>query len=378
MASFLRLGLIIAALGVATAGAVRADELSRLNSLIVRDPSNIQLNLQYARLAERQNELKWALAAYERILVNDPTNIEAREGIARVRNKLQPNNTQFIVEIGSAWESNPFYLPTGARGELQWFGRFLARDQRHLGDVLWRTVATGTVDIHRDNSVLNYGYAGVMTGPVLDLPGGVVALHPAFGVGGSYFDHRMYYREVIASLTFEGYLEGASRNVRLRIAHRDYNDVFPSTRGFYGDIVTRFAWQNVITDSDIFVLAPWLRISAIGGVGINVNFEDVQVGRYREVGTSIAYYRRLLEWLTVAVDFLIYQRTYAESFDPVTGIVTNRRDVMISPGVIVILHDLVVPQGDLRFDYHYQDNDSTDPLRPFVNHLVTVSSIIRF
>ena len=54
------------------AGVSRADELSDLNAMILRDPGNIELNLRYARLAEQKGELKKALSAYERVTVNSP------------------------------------------------------------------------------------------------------------------------------------------------------------------------------------------------------------------------------------------------------------------------------------------------------------------
>ena len=75
---------------------------------------------------------------------------------------------------------------------------------------------------------------------------------------------------------------------------------------------------------------------------------------------------------------MVYERFYATSFDPIAGVEIPRHDVMLAPGVIVILHDLLIQQGDLRFDYHYQHNDSIDPLRPFINHLITAASVIRF
>jgi hypothetical protein len=46
--------------------------------------------------------------------------------------------------------------------------------------------------------------------------------------------------------------------------------------------------------------------------------------------------------------------------------------------VIVILHNLFREQADFRFDYHYQHNDSNDPTRPFINHLFTAASVVRF
>jgi len=92
-----------------------AAELARVYAQILRDPTNSALNLRYAELAETSGKLRWALAAYERVLVNDPGSAEAQAGLQRVRRRLQPDSTQFTAELGAIGESNPRYLPSGAR-----------------------------------------------------------------------------------------------------------------------------------------------------------------------------------------------------------------------------------------------------------------------
>src|ERR1700682_235703 len=57
-----------------------ADDLARLNAEIMNNPTNIELNLRYARAAEESGQLDKALPAYERVLAYDPTNAEARSG----------------------------------------------------------------------------------------------------------------------------------------------------------------------------------------------------------------------------------------------------------------------------------------------------------
>src|ERR1700675_3721085 len=114
-------------------------ELTRVYAQILRDPTNSQLNLRYAELAEASGKLRWALAAYERVLVNDPGNLEAQAGLQRVRRRLQPNATQFTAEFGAVGETNPRYLPSGARAEAQALASLGMRDERTIADVRWRT-----------------------------------------------------------------------------------------------------------------------------------------------------------------------------------------------------------------------------------------------
>ena len=77
--------LIAAAVSILPAFAgddARAAE-ENLDTLFVRiliNPTDVDLNLRYAKLAEEQGEIRKALATYERILLQDPDNSEAKAG----------------------------------------------------------------------------------------------------------------------------------------------------------------------------------------------------------------------------------------------------------------------------------------------------------
>jgi hypothetical protein len=361
---------------VALPNAAAADELSRLIQQILRNPTNSELNLRYARLAEERKEWRWALAAYERILVNDPGNEEARWGLVRVRRKLQPNQTQIFAEIGGAWESNPRRVSTGAQSEWEAIARVMVRDERALGDTRWRTTGTFIAEAHQLNGDLNYGYAGGLTGPVIDISPRV-AMFLALGGGAAFFDQRFFYSEAIASAQFESYLEGAYQTVRVRGGYRKYNEFFPSDEGFYADVVGRFSFPAVLASNDLFVVNPWFRWSGIGGEGITITFEQVQPGRYIEYGGRLEYYRRVLEWLTIGGNIGILGRDYAESINLVTLLPSTRHDVTVFPGDSD-LHHVFGHQHDIRVDYRYENNRSSDPFRAYVNHLVSMLYVVRF
>ena len=123
-------------------------ELARIYAQILRDPTNSQLNLRYAELAEASGKLRWALAAYERVLVNDPGNVEAQAGLQRVRRRLQPDSTQFTAELGVIGETSPRNLPSGARAEAQGLASLGMRDERTIADVRWRTTAAAYGLLH--------------------------------------------------------------------------------------------------------------------------------------------------------------------------------------------------------------------------------------
>lgn len=357
-------------------------ELARLNALILRSPNNTALNLRYARLAEKLNFVRKALVAYERILVYDPDNVEAQEGLDRIRRKLQPNQTQFVVEIGAAFESNPRYSPTLLQREGQLLAAGAVKDERTVGEIRWRTLGTGLLQLHGQTRDLNYGSAGAMTGPVLQLMPGL-QVHTALGGSVAAFDQRFYYSEGMASATFEAYPSGAYRAVQVRAAYRDYNDFFPSSQGWYADATGRFLFPGILGEGTVLSLLPWVRWSDIrGGLPATLTpvvtplLTTVQPGAYTELGGRVEYFQQVFEWLVVGPTFSVLGRFYRQDFDT-TG-TEHRKDTIVSPGAMVVFPNLLGQQKDLRLEYRYLWGHSNNALASFVDHVASVMMVSRF
>jgi hypothetical protein len=353
-----------------------ADELARLNAQIVNDPTNIEINLRYARLAEEQGQPRKALAAYERVLVYDPNNAEAKRGLERVRVGILPAVTEIFTEFGAGWESNPHQVPTGRKSDADLFGRVSVRDERTLWDTRWRTTGLFIGNIYKDSGDLDYGYGSAAVGPVYAV-GPSFTMHPAIGAAASYFDHHLFYSEAFASLIFEGYQNGWVQTYRFRGGYRDFDSFFPASDGFFADATAKFAKPEVLVAGDLFIFSPWVRWSGVGGaflvntptVGVS---NDVQLGRYGEGGARLEYYLTLVDWLVAGVNFSYSQREYAKS--PLsTGGFLKRRDDIYSPGASLIFRHVLSVPGDIRLDYRYERNDSNDPMSSYNDHIVTLT-----
>lgn len=356
-----------------------ADELKRIYAQILRDPTNSELNFRYAQLAEERGELRKALAAYERVLVNEPNHPDVKRALQRIRRKLQPDITQVIAEFGAGWESNPRRLNTGERDEGLALARVTVRDERKFGDASrWRTFAQLLGDIYFDSGDLSYGYAGAYTGPVVDLTP-TIAMHAALGGGAAYFDRRHFFSEATANLAFESYLEGAFYMVRARGGYRSYNDFFPSDDGFFADIAGKFSFPNVLGPSDVLIVSPWFRWSDIGGTGFSLltPSEQVQPGRFTEYGGKIEYYRRVMERVSVGGSIAVSRRRYEPTFDLALLTTVNRRDTTIVPGATIVFHRVAGYQTDLRADYRFERNNSNLALRDYDNHVATLMLVAR-
>ncbi len=349
-------------------------ELARIYAQILRDPTNSQLNLRYAELAEASGKLRWALAAYERVLVNDPGNVEAQAGLQRVRRRLQPDSTQFTAELGVIGETNPRNLPSAARAEAQGLASLGMRDERTIADVRWRTTAAAYGLLHSNEHELNYGYVGAATGPVLDVAPGLV-FHPALGGAATVFDGRFFYGEAAAMATFEDTFQGLYSAVRFRGAFRDYDSFFPSQRGFYADAVGKFAIR--LTPKDLLIVSPWVRWSDIrGSVVLTPLLIDVQPGAYIEGGGKFELYHGLFEWLVIGANVTLIERAYRS--DIVGSLTERRRDFLVIPGAAVVFPNLFAYRRDLRIEYKFQHDHSNDPTQSFNDHIVAATVAARF
>jgi hypothetical protein len=368
--------LIVAVLVACGLSFARAGDLNSLHAQILRDPTNVELNLQYARIAEASGVLRWALAAYERILLADPGNQEARRGMQRILRSLQPSFTIATLEYGAAYESNPRYYLGPHASEALGVGSLSIRDERYLFDQRWRTAFLAAGQVRTRNDDLSYGYAGLETGPLFDIARDWV-FNPAIGAGASFFDNHFYYSEVSASGTFEGTVNGSLQILRVRAAYRKYDDFFPSTEGPYVEVRTRLSLLGVLGDGSIGFFSPWLLWSDIRGNVENFLVTELQPGAYLEAGTKFEVYKSLAPWITVGANVGIARRDYRN--DIVTGTFDDkRRDTIVSPGATVIFPSLLGNQVDLKLDYKYVDSRSNDSTKSFTDHVVSATVVTRF
>ena len=355
--------------------AAAPDELNQAFQQVLRHPTDTQANLRYARLAEAAGKIRWALATYERILVNDPANKEAQRGLQRMRRAIQPANTLWTAEIGGAWSSNPRQDPNNARGEAQGLASLSMRDERTLGETRWRTTGAAIGIYHGRDHDLNYGYAGLGTGPVIDVAP-TITMHPTIGGSAAYFDDRFYYGEGSASVAFEGNQEGAYRAVRFRAAYRDYNDFFPSQHGAYADVTGKFTFPYLFGNS-VAIFTPWVRWSDIKGTAQSPLTQiEVQPGAYTEWGGKLELNVPATDWLIAGGNIAYSQRHYRS--DPASDGNSKRRDNLIVPGAMLLMPNLFAFQTGLRIDYQYFSNGSNYNPRDYNEHYVAATVVSRF
>ena len=372
-----RVALALAVFGAGPALAdAPADEMGALFRQILADPTDTDANLAYARAAERRGEKRKALATYERVLLNDPGNREARDGLSRIRRAIEPSWTNVTVSTGVGYNSNPLQRSDTATRPDSVFGLIDARfrDERPLGWWRWRSeFAAGGVLYDRTSS-MNTGYVLGSVGPLIPVAGRFAA-RPIAIAGYRWLDGTDLYGEIGGGVELEGRFQGAVQALRLAAVYRDYGEDWSSDTGPVVDLEGRFSFPALLFGSDALFVRPRLRWSDVGSVPTPFLPTQFEAGRYWEIGGRIDYRVALADWATAGIGMGLYQRWFADA--PTAG-GSDREDTYFAPGANIAFSNLLTDSVDLQVDYVYQMQTSNDAAREFDAHLVMGRLVGRF
>ena len=378
----LLLAASMVALSAGAAQAQQAVDLESLNQQILDNPQDVALNLTYARAAEAQGKLRLALAAYERILINDPSNEEARRGYERVRREIEPGYTIARVEVGARWDSNAlnsaddsFVLFTDDREATTYFGKLLVANESEFLGRRWRSLLNVDLETTPDIDDLDYDYFGVQTGPIFYVAPHIAAL-PAVGGGAAWLGGDFYFSEVNLSLTLEGRMTGASYWARVRGGYRDYDPDESSffdtvtENGSYVELQAGLTKPRLFFERDTLLVTPFARWSDIDGTVFSFTlFDELSPGKYVEYGADVNYNYQLTDHLQASVGALVRERDFTDSI---------REDTYVSPQVSMTYQGIFNCSCDVRLQYRYRDNDTNDFQSDYNADQVTLSLLTRF
>ncbi|MGQ0533455.1 MAG: hypothetical protein ACT4OF_12305 [Caulobacteraceae bacterium] len=370
--SLCRALLLAASVTALTVGMARAEDLASLNQQILDNPQDVSLNLRYARAAEEAGELRLALTAYERILINDPSNEEARRGYERIRRAIEPGYTVTRVEAGVRWDSNPLNLDTAEEEAVTGFAHATLVDERRLGDRRWRSIVDAQLEHTPDIDQLDYAYLGAQTGPMFYVGPHTAAL-PAIGVSAASLDGDLYFTEANVGVTFEGRSDSFSYWWRLRGGWRDYGDEFTAENGPYAELIGGVSAPQFLAERGTLVLVPWARWSDVEGSAFDF-FDEYAPGQYTEYGLDLEYKFRVSDHVTVSAGARARQR----EFDVTTVGPDTRSDTYVAPNASLTLQNMLPCACDIRARYQHRSNDSNDVTADYDADQVSLSLLARF
>lgn len=363
--------LLAASVTALSAGAAWAEDLASLGQQILDNPQDASLNLRYARAAEEAGELRLALAAYERVLINDPSNEEARRGYERIRRAIEPGYTVMRVEAGVRWDSNPLNLESFEEEAVTAYVQAKLVDERALGGRRWRSVLDAQAETTPDIDELDYAYLGAQTGPMV-YTGPHTAALPAVGVAAATLGGDLYFTEANVGVTFEGRADSFSYWWRLRGGWRDHGDESIADNGPYAELIGGVTAPHFLTERGTLVAVPWVRWSDVEGAAFDF-IDDYAPGQYTEYGLDLEWKFRVSDHVVVSAGARARQR----EFDNISVGPDMRSDTYVAPSASVTLTNVLPCACDIRARYQYRNNDSNDAFGEYEANQVSLALVAR-
>jgi hypothetical protein len=370
---------VLLAVSAASARAQDDVEMRQVFEQILQDPGNPGLNLRYARLAINRGEIRKALAAYERILAQDPNNEQAKAGIRRIQRELEPSVTKVTLLLGGQYESNARRVP-GHSGRLHdgtLYGRLQASDERLIGAVRWRTEADVYANWHFKFHDIDYGFAGARGGPVFEIADGL-RVNPFVGGSYSWLTRRTFYGEGTAGVTVDITTEGTIQSsILARWGYQFVGSFFSTRDATFVEVSPRFVISRLGYERGIGVVTPYWRYNGVfgsGPPGTDPRSEPFPA-RSHQLGLRADYFFPVLENVTFGIGGIYEYRHY---FETVTDKSKNRRDHILSPSAQVIVAGLASGHADLIFSYSFEHRTSNDRSQLYDNHTAGAKILWRF
>ncbi len=353
-------------------------ELRRVFEQILQDPGNPGLNLRYARLAVERGEIRKALAAYERILAQDPNNEAAKAGIRRVQRELEPSDTRVTMLLGGQYESNPRRSPghAGNRYDGVLSARVQALHERRIGELRWRAEGDLYANYHTRFHDIDFGTAGGRAGPLFEIADGF-RLYTFIGGSYSWLTRRSFYTEGTAGATLEIERETPLKSISVRWGYQFVGEDFSTRDATFVEVSPRFVVNALLVERSIAVVTPYWRYNGVfgsGPPGVDPRSEPFPA-RYHQLGIRADYFVPVIENVTFGIGVIYEYRHYYET---VSDKSKNRRDHVVSPSAQLIVAGLLKGQADLIFNYPFEHRTSNDSTQLYDNHSAGAKILWRF
>jgi hypothetical protein len=347
------------------------EELRSVFQRLLLDPGDPALNLRYAALSAADGDYARAIATYERILLDDPDNAEARSALERLRQLAEPPATDIVMNMGAQFESNaPRQAPN-----FQSYSDAMAtmtgvlRDERVVEGLRWRSFATVYGTAHNRYRAGDVDYVGGNSGPVLSVADGW-SMRPAVGAAFAARDYETMFAEVSGVANFETRAAGPLEQVNLRVAAQDWTNRDPGRNAVIGEIGFAFRWRDVTMAGDRFGFDPVF----------TYNGAQTLDNRYSAVNLSFDYLAPISAMAPEAPGFLgasylglefHAERDGYEAPDAsIAPPAPHRRDWYLAPGVRLVTPSLLGLNENWTLRYLFEDNVSNEFINKYRNHAV--------
>ncbi|MCP5368666.1 MAG: hypothetical protein H6907_15730 [Hyphomicrobiales bacterium] len=351
-------GAAALAAAAAAAAAAQQEPPGDLFYRLLDNPDDVTLNLLYARQAEEKNRLGRARAAYERILMADPDNAEARAALARIETLLTPDRTDVALILGAQYQTNSErlddhlnHLDEGAAS-----AQLFVQDDRRLGARRWVSNLSLFASLHDRYRDGDLAVASASTGPRLRLSP-AWSLRPA--IKGTY--SRLSGDELFAGgsvlMGLRNEQGGLLARVDLELGYENYASGLDERDGVTGALGAVLAWHDLAWQETTLELEP------------AYSFKAARTGEYtyHSAQASLTYSVPLASSVMAIIAGSADLR-YFDGASTVGG--PDRQDLELVAEARLLKANVFRPNisviGTYRFERNFSNNDGFD----YTNHTV--------
>jgi len=140
----------------------------------IHDPDNVNAYLQLARHYQALGQTENAKRLYQKALLLDPNNAEAKSALGQIGRPSTKGATYFELRLGVRYEDNAVRRDNSFLhfDDVSGFGEIRMIDLRPLGKLEWQTEVDLFGVINNRYSPGDLGYGALNSGPVLQLESG--------------------------------------------------------------------------------------------------------------------------------------------------------------------------------------------------------------
>ena len=343
----------------------------------LENPTDLQLNILYAKDAEKRGKIDTAISTYQRMKFLDSNNNRWKENIDRLSDLSQPPKTNIAAVLGFRIDSNGALNSDrdvdidGNRAEHNGSIVLTLDDKRKIGGLKYHTTGQIYADSNHNDRSSDLILAALQFGPLLNIPKRW-KLRPAL-----LFDRLATDRQKRESFSYSAgtlfnfyNLDGNPlRTTNISLYYVDFWNETPGRDAWVFTSSGELEYQG-LKPGDKLNLSPHITFNgARGGKGSD-GFRD----QYYEIGLAIEYNSEVLENLEMGPTFFYYYRNYTD-FEP--GGSTKRNDHNFNIGLQATVIN-IIPNIIILATYSFERNKSKLPTETYRNHSIGISFVKSF
>ena len=377
----MRFSAVFAAVTIAVAvGAAaqseRDQELSALFQDVIANPGDATANILYARRAEELGQTRKALAAYERIVAADPSNVQAQRELTRLRLLTKPPRTRWIASLGGQYNSNKL-LRSDQDGrdsdDVNGVAVVRMQDERNVGERRVSTDAFVYGTLHNRFGESDLAYASAASGPLWILDNGWSLATRGSVEAAMLSDDFLF---VSGGIQFNVDPEDSDRawqGADVSVSWAEFGPEFKDRDGLVVNATTAYRYRDIASTGAILTIQPQYTFNGASGDNNRNRFHEfgVDASALRPVATDVLGFQQVFG----LVEFGVSGRVY-EGHRPEEG--EDRRDLRLTPGVRVIGSQFMGENITATANYSYERNLSSDSTRISTNHQTGLTISIGF